>query len=162
MLLFAPSKTAKTYKAELERLELCFSPSGNCEDMVLNAFDGAKNSIDAAIYTFTSARIADALIKAKKNGVKVRLIVDGELGLERHAKASLLKRNGIEVRYENNPGGIMHNKYAIVDDHLVITGSYNWTDAANYSNYENLIFIYSKEAARKFKNDFETMWEKFR
>jgi len=55
-------------------------------------------------------------------------------------------------------GGYMHNKFAIVDDSLCITGSYNWSESAEMKNDENLLVIASPELARAYKARFEILW----
>jgi len=55
----------------------------------------------------------------------------------------------------------MHNKYAVIDDNIIITGSFNWSDHAIKSNYENLIIIESEELANKYNENFNMLWNKF-
>ncbi len=155
-------KKAKTFESKFDTVEVCFSPLGNCESLIINSFNSARENIDAAIYAFTSYNIADALVKARKRGVNVRVILDGEFGRTVKPIIKKLEQNGIYVLYDNNLKATMHNKYAIVDDSLVITGSYNWTKGANSFNYENLLILRSGELARIFKENFDKMWTEFR
>jgi phosphatidylserine/phosphatidylglycerophosphate/cardiolipin synthase-like enzyme len=52
----------------------------------------------------------------------------------------------------------MHNKFAIIDNRLLLTGSYNWTFAANNKNEENLMVIDDPEIIKIFQNQFVNLW----
>lgn len=52
----------------------------------------------------------------------------------------------------------MHNKFCVIDDEVIITGSYNWTVRADLENDENLLIIHSREIAKKYKEEFERLW----
>lgn len=137
-----------------------FSPDGGCESAIVHEFDMAKRTIDAAIYTFTSRPIAQALVAAKERGVIIRVIMDKSMLDDKFSKLRYLENHGINV-VVHNPPGIMHNKMAIVDSHTVITGSFNWTASAQESNYENVIIIKSSRLAQTYGRYFQWMWDKF-
>ncbi len=150
---------------ELERplpysgISVYFSPKGGCEKAVVGAIKSAEHSIDVAIYAFTNRRIASALIGASKKGVKVRIIMDRETARSRSSVLPLLLKEGIPVRLKRGSrGGLMHNKYAIVDGKVVLTGSFNWTRSAETRNDENLVIIRSEEVAERFERNFEKLW----
>ncbi len=62
-------------------------------------------------------------------------------------------------RMEGTGGGIMHNKYCIIDNRVLITGSYNWSAAAEYSNDENALFLEGAPIIQDYAADFERLWQ---
>ncbi len=137
-----------------------FSPRGGCTQAIIEQIDRAKRYVDVAIYSFTSRKIAKALIRAKRRGVKVKVIIDEGNAKSRRCVAPLLERAGIAVRVKRGSGGgLMHNKFAVIDDKVVITGSFNWTVSAEKRNDENLVVIKgSKKVVSAFKKRFEKLW----
>ena len=127
---------------------LCFTPQNNCTAQIVQSITQARTSIYVQAYSFTSKPIVSALLVAKGRGVKVKVILDKshlshpEVGLR-------LAKSGIPV-WIDRPSGIAHNKVMIIDKQTVITGSFNFSYAAQYKNRENVIFIKDKEAARDY------------
>ncbi|MEM2988730.1 MAG: phospholipase D-like domain-containing protein, partial [Candidatus Bathyarchaeia archaeon] len=68
-----------------------------------------------------------------------------------------LKGAGVPVRLDTNPA-LMHNKVAIIDGSIVITGSFNWTASAEARNNENMIVIRSAQIAALYEEEFERVW----
>lgn len=139
-------------------ITVLFSPKDECGKVILDKINSAEKSIELAIYYFTSRALSQALIMAAKRGVTVRVFFDGESAREHYSKANFLKKNGVLVKLEKGEG-LMHNKFCIIDDKLLITGSYNWTTSADLINDENVIFINSKEIARVYRVQFEKYWQ---
>jgi phosphatidylserine/phosphatidylglycerophosphate/cardiolipin synthase-like enzyme len=133
-----------------------FSPEDKCSSKLIYWIDKANKSIHILIYSFTLDSISEALIKAHKRGIEV-LIVMEKSQLSKYSKYEELKNSGIEVRLDNNPA-LMHNKIAIVDGKIVITGSYNWTESAEYKNNENMIIILSVDIAQIYEKEFQKIW----
>jgi len=72
-----------------------------------------------------------------------------------------LSNAGINVKKDKAAASgyaAMHNKFAVIDQRIVITGSYNWTTNATQNNDENLIIITSRDAAAKYNVEFERIW----
>ena len=134
-----------------------FCPQDDCEERVIIAINNAEHSIDAAIYSFTSKNIASALIEAQNRGILPRIIIDSLQSKSKYAMDEFLKQNNIETRIMPST---MHNKFVIIDNSLIITGSYNWTKNANSKNNENLVFIQDKETAELFSREFFDLWIK--
>ena len=138
-------------------VEVYFSPSGGCQQAVVESINKAASEIDVAIYIFTNPDIAEALVAAKVRGVKVRVLLDGDNVDMNYSKAESLVDNGIPVRHETGTG-LMHNKFAVVDDSITLTGSFNWTRAAESANDENLLKITSPDLARQYAEEFSELW----
>lgn len=139
-------------------ITVLFSPGDECGKVILDKINSAKKSIELSIYLLTSRVLSQALVAAAKRGVAVRVFVDGEEAREYYSKANFLKKNGLLVKFEKGDG-LMHNKFCIIDDKLLITGSYNWTTSADLRNDENVIFINSEEVARIYRIQFEKYWQ---
>jgi phosphatidylserine/phosphatidylglycerophosphate/cardiolipin synthase-like enzyme len=108
------------------------------------------------IYSFTLDTVGDALIAANKRNVDVRIVMEkSEIG--QGSEYEKMKRAGIQVRLDTNPA-IMHNKVAIIDGTVVITGSYNWSASAETRNDENLIIIRSAQVAAEYEKAFQKIW----
>ena len=121
----------------------CFSPHQNCAKELIDTLGNAKRSIYVQAYSFTNNDVAMALIEAKGRGVNVRVYIDKSRVKEKHCKIHKLIEAKIPVIVQKSKH-IAHNKIMIIDDELVITGSFNWTQNAT-KNEENLNFIKSKD-----------------
>jgi phosphatidylserine/phosphatidylglycerophosphate/cardiolipin synthase-like enzyme len=98
----------------------------------------------------------DALVSAKQRGVDVIVILDkSDERASSGSGAEFAARAGIPVFIDYRPG-IAHNKVMIVDKHLVVTGSYNFTAAAEHRNTENVTIINSLEVASRFLSNWES------
>jgi phosphatidylserine/phosphatidylglycerophosphate/cardiolipin synthase-like enzyme len=136
--------------------EVYFSPNGGCRDAVLSQLRSARRSVDVAIYSFTVNRIALVLDSAVERGVKVRLVTDRRQAASEHSVVPFLARK-LPVRIGTG-GGLMHDKFAIIDDSVCVTGSYNWSDDAELENDENLLVLVSPALARAYEDRFDTIW----
>jgi len=134
-----------------------FSPNDKCSNKLIYWFNRANKSIHVLIYSFTLDSISDALIKAHERGVEV-LIVMEKSQISKYSEYEKLKKAGIYVRLDNNPA-LMHNKVAIIDGKIVITGSYNWSKDAEERNNENMIIILSIEIAKIYEDEFQKIWK---
>lgn len=136
-------------------LDICFTPSSSgCTTVITRAIASANNSIYIQAYGFTSASIADEIVKAKKRGVAVSVILDKSNISSKHSKMKLLKQYDINVRIDTVPG-IAHNKVMIIDDNTVITGSFNFTEAADKSNAENVVIIQNSDVAKIYLDNWQ-------
>jgi phosphatidylserine/phosphatidylglycerophosphate/cardiolipin synthase-like enzyme len=143
----------------LHATEVYFSPSSDCENRIVKAIDDSKTEITAAVYSVNNRKIAQALLAARKRGVKVRLLTDAVQAAGKSSLALSLLQDGLDVRLHTK-FKIEHNKFGIYDGKWVSTGSFNWTGPAARSNSENCIFLNEAEVTAKFKERFEFLWRK--
>jgi phosphatidylserine/phosphatidylglycerophosphate/cardiolipin synthase-like enzyme len=130
-------------------VQVYFSPKGGATDAVVGALNRATNSVLVQAYSFTSAPIAKALVDAHRRGVKVQVILDHSQRTEKYSEADFLRNNGIPTLIDaRHP--IAHNKIIIIDDYIILTGSFNFTKAAEEHNAENLLLINDPVLARKY------------
>ena len=130
-------------------IEVYFSPRGGCTDAVIAVLQQAKKSIYVQAYSFTSAPIARALVDAHKRGVRVEAILDKSQRAGKYTEADFLARAGISTLIDAKHA-IAHNKVIIVDDIIVLTGSFNFTKSAEENNAENLLVISDARLAARY------------
>lgn len=145
--------------SEKSTLRICFSPEGHCTDKIVDAINSAQSSVFVAAYTFTCPRISEALRDAYKKGVDVKLLIDKSQLKEKYSQLPFLLEEGIPV-FIDPAEGLAHNKTMILDDRWVLTGSFNWTRAANSKNAENLLFIDDPSLAQIYKENWKNRMEK--
>lgn len=143
-------------------------PDRNCStDLcreILSNINNAQSSIDMAIYGYSSIpAIENAIKNALKRGVKIRMVYDSDkdgnnIYEDTQRLAVLIKNTKSDIN-SANPRYIMHNKFFIIDNKTIITGSANlsYTDMSGY-NTNALLVINSKDVAKLYKNEFEQMY----
>jgi phosphatidylserine/phosphatidylglycerophosphate/cardiolipin synthase-like enzyme len=126
-------------------VQVAFTPWDNAEAMIVDGIRRAKQQILVQAFSFTSRALANALMAARRRGVDVQVLADRDQTFSGEAnRIPDLVQAGIpvmlEVRYQS-----AHNKVMVLDagtaDAAVITGSYNWTYAAQYKNAENVLIL---------------------
>lgn len=157
-ILSCRSRIGQSEPAAQGSIESHFSAGEGIEWVVERELDAAGKNIDAAIYAFTSRPLAQALVDAHNRGVKVRVIVDPSGASSPYGKATYLFEHGIDVRTEKG-AGLMHHKFALIDDSVLITGSFNWTAAAENENDENILVLRGYlRIFRSYSCEFERLW----
>jgi phosphatidylserine/phosphatidylglycerophosphate/cardiolipin synthase-like enzyme len=131
-----------------------FSPSGSGQQAIVSQINQAKQTILVQAYSFTAEPIAKALLEAHKRGVKVQAILDKSQRSGRYTSATFLANSGIPT-FIDDAHPIAHNKIMVLDGETVITGSYNFTKAAEEKNAENLLILKSRELAKIYTNNWQ-------
>jgi phosphatidylserine/phosphatidylglycerophosphate/cardiolipin synthase-like enzyme len=134
--------------------EVYFSPHGGCTEAIIRELNKAKMTILVQAYSFTSAPIAKALLNAHKRGVKVEVILDKSQRTQKYSSATFLYNAGIPTKIDAQHA-IAHNKVMIIDGETVITGSFNFTKAAEENNAENLLVIRDKKLAERYTKNWQ-------
>jgi phosphatidylserine/phosphatidylglycerophosphate/cardiolipin synthase-like enzyme len=135
-------------------VQVYFSPHGGATEAVVNALRQATNTVLVQAYSFTSAPIAEALVAAHRRGVKVQVILDHSQRTEKYSEADFLDHSGIPPLIDSQHS-IAHSKIMVIDDYLVITGSFNFTKGAEEKNAENLLVINDPVLAKKYLANWE-------
>src|SRR6476469_7478592 len=152
-----------------------WSQSGN--GLIGKTLGTAQRSVDLALFVFSEQRLANALETDHERGIPVRAVIDP--GFAYRSYSEVLDMLGVELKDKcrtepNNhpwqnpintvgaprlpPGDLLHNKFGIVDQATVITGSHNWTDAANTGNDETLVVVQSPVVAAHYEREFERLY----
>jgi phosphatidylserine/phosphatidylglycerophosphate/cardiolipin synthase-like enzyme len=134
--------------------EVYFSPQSGCTDAIIRELDKAKSTVLVQAYSFTSAPIAKTLLNAYKRGVKVEVILDKSQRTQQYSSATFLYNQGIPVKIDAQHA-IAHNKVMIIDGETVITGSFNFTKAAEENNAENLLVIHDRKLAERYTKNWQ-------
>jgi phosphatidylserine/phosphatidylglycerophosphate/cardiolipin synthase-like enzyme len=134
-------------------VKVYFSPHGGATEAVVDALAHATNSVLVQAYSFTSAPIARALVEAKSRGLKVQVILDKSQETEKYSEADFLLHEGIPTLIDPQHA-IAHNKVMVLDDYQVLTGSFNFTRAAEENNAENLLVINDPVLARQYSENW--------
>ncbi len=121
-------------------IEVAFSPNNGATTTVINAIREAKQTILVSAYSFTSKDIANALLQAKQNGISIKIILDKSQASQKYSSATFFANQGFDLRIAVKYA-IYHDKVMIIDDKTVITGSFNFTKAAESKNAENVLII---------------------
>jgi len=131
--------------------------AGNIDRRLASFIASAKKTLDCAFFELESKRIADALIAARKRGVKVRLVADSDY--EENPEMRSVIAAGIPVVFDKR-SALMHNKFLVADGAVVWTGSFNATDNCAFKNNNNGIIIPSRELAENYATEFAEMYER--
>jgi phosphatidylserine/phosphatidylglycerophosphate/cardiolipin synthase-like enzyme len=140
-------------------LGIYFPPYKDAHMPIINLYDGAEKYIHLAIYSLTKDEFAEALTRAHKRGVEVKVLIDRIQAAGRYADDEKLEKAGVELR-RSKGSGLMHNKFAIIDGIIIYTGSYNHTDNATTKNDENYIIIKDNDIAETYEKQFQKLWGK--
>ena len=143
------------YEEDLPHCEAYFE---NIQDVIVDHISQAKESLRIAMAWFTNPDIYNALWRACKRGVNVQLLINNDrinnringLPFDRLVEADA-------ILYVAEPPSLIHNKFCIIDDKIVIDGSYNWTILAETNNDENIVVIENGNVIRSFIDAFDTL-----
>ncbi|MEP7182560.1 MAG: phospholipase D-like domain-containing protein [Betaproteobacteria bacterium] len=161
----APPAVASTELTGAGTVELAFTPGDAIDARIVAAIDAAEREVLVLAFAFTQPKLARALAAAHARGVTVEIVADRGQALELPQSAvPALGRDGIAVWLDGNFGNA-HNKVIVVDAMLpravTITGSYNFTVAAQTRNAENVaIFRNNSEVARAYRTYFKRLQAK--
>ena len=149
-------QAARAIEVDIGRIppvEVYFSPNNGATEAIVREIGQARSEIRVQAYSFTSAPIAEALLKAHKRGIKVEVILDKSQKTQKYSSSTFLTNARIPT-FIDARHAIAHNKIIIIDQSVVITGSFNFTKAAEDKNAENLLIIRSKELARPYLDNW--------
>tara|TARA_B100001059_G_scaffold12002_2_gene9661 strand:+ start:9185 stop:11461 length:2277 start_codon:yes stop_codon:yes gene_type:complete len=138
--------------------EVYFSPTDNTTLNISNALKSADDEIDFALLVFTNNQLGTTIAEEHESGVEVNGIIE-QINTE-GSEYDFLVEEGVNVISHQGFGDSFHHKYCIVDhdntdsDPLVITGSHNWSGAAETNNDENTMIIHDANIANQFFQEF--------
>ena len=139
------------------RIRAYFTPGYMVETAIAEEIATARSEIRVQAYSFTNPLIVQALTEAQQRGVDVILVLDKSNRSQKYSAADYASHAGIQTLIDDRHA-IAHNKIMIIDRKVVITGSYNFTRAAEKSNAENMVIIESEPIAQKYLQN----WQKHR
>ncbi len=134
---------------------LASQETGGPDGPLAAAIDEARLTVDVAIYSLSLNSVRDALIRAHKRGVQVRMVMESD-NLDR-TDPQILMDAGIPILGDRREG-LMHDKFMVIDNSEVWLGSMNFTDTGAYADNNNLMRIRSVEMAENYTKEFEEMF----
>jgi phosphatidylserine/phosphatidylglycerophosphate/cardiolipin synthase-like enzyme len=120
-----------------------FSPDGGCTRAVTSEMAGARHSIHLQGFTFTSPQIATALMEAHRRGIDVQVLLDAGAAADYRTQVQQLHQAGIPI-YVDAKHAAAHSKVVLIDTQTLITGSFDFTPAAETDNAENLLILHDQ------------------
>jgi phosphatidylserine/phosphatidylglycerophosphate/cardiolipin synthase-like enzyme len=140
-------------------IEVTFSPNGGATEAIVSLIGEAKKSIRVAACIFTSKEIAQALLDAHKRGVDVQVVLDKLNNSMKYSSAPFLLNGGVLTRI-NYKYAIMYNKFMVIDDVTVQTGSFSYTYNAEHKNAENVIILRNNpDVAARYLQEWQILWD---
>ena len=140
-------------------IEVYYSPQDGTLEHILAVVNAAQENIYFLAYSFTSDELAAALIEQAKLGVTVRGVFDkDQYHSNQGTEFDNLLNAGMDVNLDGNPR-LMHHKVIIIDEQIVITGSYNFSNNAEQNNDENTLIIHNPEIAAAFMTEFQQIYD---
>lgn len=184
MLFIRSTRLAENYTAQFERMfsdqvfdtaaappypalnlsgtlvETYFSPNGGAAAKVLDVLNTAQSSIYFMAFSFTRSDFADALVAKARAGLTVRGVLERRQVLAGADSAWLaFQAADLPVRLDGNPYNL-HSKVFIVDEQIVVTGSYNFSRNAEENNSENVLILHNAEIAQAYLQEWRKVWAK--
>jgi phosphatidylserine/phosphatidylglycerophosphate/cardiolipin synthase-like enzyme len=151
---FAPESGGVAVGGATAPVEVYFSPRGGCTQSVVRELNRAQETVLVQAYSFTSVPIAKALLEAHKRGVKVQVILDKSQRTENYSEADFLLDSDIPT-WIDAQHAIAHNKVMVIDGQTLITGSFNFTTAAEEHNAENMLVIRDEGLAARYAENWQ-------
>ncbi len=177
-------RPAKTFSVGKTKVSVKFSPDSRTVDwsdtsngLIAQTLSQANQSVNLALFVLSEQRLADELQTKHQKGVEIKVLIDPEFAYRPYSEG--LDLLGIKItqncrtepnnRPWSNPiqtvgipnlpkGDKLHHKVGIVDDHLVITGSHNWSDAANRLNDETVLILDNPVITAHYQREFEQLY----
>ena len=138
--------------------KIYFSPGTDCLNAIIDAMRNTKRTARICVFTISDNRIVDAIRDMQLNGVAIEVISDNDKQFDRGNDIRYIAELGIDVKLDTTSAH-MHHKFAIFDDELTLTGSYNWTRSAETRNFENLLVTDDKKVAKTYAKEFDRLWK---
>ena len=140
-----------------EVLGVYFTPPANAAGAIVKAIDASEREVLVQAYGFTHNGIAQALVRAHQRGVRVRVLLDQKSDTSNRYVIGVLSDAQIELR-EDGKHAIAHNKVMVIDQSIVITGSFNFTNSAATRNAENFLVLRSADLADQYRAQWQSHW----
>lgn len=142
------------------QVETYFSPDDDTAARIVELVRSAQQEVHFLAYSFTSDQIAEALLERAAAGVQVSgVFEEGQYYSNTGTEFDRLTAAGLDVRLDGNPRN-MHHKVILIDNQIVILGSYNFSRSAEEYNDENTLIVHNTEMAAQFLAEFERVWAK--
>jgi competence ComEA-like helix-hairpin-helix protein len=180
-----PIRLPKTIKVGDSKVTIHFSPTSptklwiNSSNGLINqTLETATKSVDMALFVFSEQRFANTLESEHEKNTKIRVLIEKSFAYRPYSEGLDMMGFALadKCKYEldNKPwynplttvavpdlpkGDLLHHKFGIIDNKIVITGSHNWSEAANFGNDETLLIIENPVIATHYNREFERLYQ---
>lgn len=137
-----------------------FSPGEDCRRKLLDLCVAARTTLDISVFTISDDRLTQAVVNAHQRGVIVRIVTDDDKSQDEGSDVDYLIAQGIAVRMDISPNH-MHHKFAVIDQRVLVNGSFNWTRSASDYNQENILVTDEPVLVTAYIREFESLWVEF-
>lgn len=127
---------------------------------LIQLVEEATSSLDICMFFFTCQDLSEAIISVHRKGVRVRVITDAEMADGRGTQIPELRKYGVPVRMKKSVS-LMHHKFIIINNHMLVSGSCNWTMKAFTENWENILVTSVPNLVMPFSHHFSQLWKEF-
>ncbi len=134
---------------------------GGVDAAIVADIDRAQSTLDAAVFDFRLPSLVDAFARAAQRGVRVRLVTDysaNQAAKEYTDAIDRMEKAGVQVRRDHR-SALMHNKFAVIDNHWLWTGSMNFTPNDVYRNNNNMLRLAIPELVANYNARFERLFQ---
>ncbi|MDZ8106555.1 MAG: phospholipase D-like domain-containing protein [Nostoc sp. DedQUE12a] len=181
-----PSRLPQQITLNKTKITVQFSPTSptqpwanSSNGLIGKTLDSATGSVDLALFVFSEQRLANILENRHKQNIQIRALIEPQFAYRPYSEAldmmGIALSNKCKYEVDNHPwqnpittvgvptlpkGDLLHHKFAVIDNQTVITGSHNWSDAANNGNDETLVVIESPVVAAHYVREFARLYAK--
>jgi phosphatidylserine/phosphatidylglycerophosphate/cardiolipin synthase-like enzyme len=138
-------------------VQVLFGSEDEVAGRLATLVDSARSSIRFMAFSFTHDQLGDAVLDRARAGVDVKGIFERRGSETEYSEMPILYCAGLPVRQDGNPG-TLHHKVFVIDDEIVITGSFNFSNNADESNDENVVIVTNADIAARYLREFERRW----
>ncbi len=158
---FGPTSTSTVAQQDLvingTAVSVRFGPEDDVADLLAALLSQAQSEIRFMAFSFTHEDMGNAILSRAQSGVDVAGIFEQRGSETEYSELSKLYCAGVPVMQDGNPR-TFHHKVLIIDAHIVVTGSFNFSNNANESNDENVVIIDNAEIAAEYLKEFDRRW----
>ncbi|MDZ7963189.1 MAG: DUF655 domain-containing protein [Aulosira sp. DedQUE10] len=181
-----PVRSPKTITLGQTKITVQFSPtsptqpwSQSTNGLIGNTLESGTKYVDMALFVFSDQLLANILENRRQQSVNIRTLIEPQFAYRPYSEAldmmGLALSEQCKYEVDNNPwknpitsvgvptlpkGDLLHHKFAVIDGKTVITGSHNWSEAANNGNDETLVVIESPTVAAHYVREFARLYTK--
>ncbi len=141
--------------------EVIFTRGHSVAEEIKRLVRVTTTSVDAALYRLNTPLLARVLAESMERGVRMRLVLDRGRYEEADSTREILAAAELPFRLSYGRlgrGSKMHHKFVVLDDALVLTGSYNWTIESEKENFDSMMLVRHPEHVTLYRSEFEALW----
>jgi competence ComEA-like helix-hairpin-helix protein len=179
-----PFRPARTLRIGSTQVEVQFSPSPSAiawdqssNGLISRTLVNAKKTLQMALFVFSDQQLVNRLEPVHRAGIELQALIDPGFAYRSYSEAldmmGVALQDDCQIEADNRlwqpaistvgvprmtPGDLLHHKFGIVDRQTVITGSHNWTEAANRGNDETVLVIHNPTVAAHYVQEFERLY----